>query len=182
VSDGTLSSIAIHWARFSKRPVEDALKALGLLRDVFRLCAQRNEALLDGESLLERRIGLLKYHADHQAAHITLEPYLIETIDIVHVVAAITIVGAIIVDFDQSRLGERYFDLLDAAGWSAAKEVFPALSMERLFARFAIHEQARGYWRHPEYEGLKMITTRLPAAIGYWDSQDDEAAAREPRA
>jgi hypothetical protein len=180
ISDATLGAIAEHWSRFSKRPVEDASKALTLLRGVFQLCAQPRKTLLNSESLLERRIGLLKYHADHEAAHITLEPFLLDTLDIVHVVAAIAILGAIIVDFDQPQLGDKYFDSLDEAGWSSAKAIFPEFSMDRLFLRFAVHEQARGYWKHPEFQGLKMLLTQLPAAIGYWDSRDDSVVASEP--
>ncbi|MGA7539768.1 MAG: hypothetical protein WBW93_13485 [Steroidobacteraceae bacterium] len=161
-SDQTLEGIAEHWSNFSDQPIEDALKALTLLRDLFRRCAQPKKSLLDGESLLERRVGLLKYHADRQAAHLTLEPHLIGLVDIVHVVATVTIVGTIIVDFDQPRLGPRYFNSLDEAGWNAAKSIFPDLSMARLFHQFDIHAQARLYWRHHQFEGLKMLLTHYP--------------------
>lgn len=50
---------------------------------------------------------------------------------------------------------------------------FADFSLPRLFAHFAIHEQARCYWKHPAYEGIKMLTSGLPAAIGCWDSEDD---------
>jgi hypothetical protein len=175
ISDVAFASIVEHWSEFSNRPVEDASKALRLLRDLFKLCSQPRKTLLNCKSLLERRIGLLKYHADHEAAHITLEPFLIDIIDITHVVAVISVIGAIIVDFDQPRLGDRYFDSLDEAGWNAAKGMFPDLSTDRLFLRFDIHKQAAGYWKYPEFEGLYMLTTQLPSAIGYWDSKDDTA-------
>lgn len=69
--DETLEGIAKHWSTSSGEPVEDAVKALRLLRDLFDLCAQPRNALLKGTSLLERRVGLLKCLADRQSAHIT---------------------------------------------------------------------------------------------------------------
>lgn len=183
-SDRTLSAIAAYWSKVSKRPEEDAIKALTLLRDLFRLCAQPKRLLLEGKSLLERRVGLLKYHADRAPAHITLDPFVVDLCDIIHVVAAISVVGAIIVDFDPPRPARpnlKYFNSLDEAGWNAAKAIFPDLAMDRLFVRFAIHEQAQGYWKHPEYGGLKMLTSGLPAAIGHWDSKDEAVASEETR-
>jgi hypothetical protein len=121
-----------------------------------------------------------KYHAGHGAAHMSLQPFLINLIDIVHVVAVIAVIGAIFVDFDQPQLGDKYFNSLDEAGWSASKTIFPELAMDRVFLRLDILQQARGYWRHPEYEGLHMLVTQLPAAIGYWDSRDDTVGPSEP--
>lgn len=181
LDERSLRAIAAHWSNMSKLPQEDAKKALGLLRDLFLLCAQPKRLLLDGQTLLERRVGLLKYHADRVPAHITLEPFLIGLRDIIHVVATIAVAGAIIVEFDPprpNRPNPKYFDSLDEAGWSAAKAIFPNLGMQRLFARFAIDEQARDYWKHTECEGLRMLTTQLPAAIGYWDSGDGASPDR----
>jgi hypothetical protein len=135
-SDKTLDAMAEHWSSFSRQPVEDASRALTLLRELFRRCAQPKKSLLEGESLLERRVGLLKYHADRQGAHLSLEPHLVGLIDIVHVVATITMVGAIIVDFDQPCLGPQYFNSLDEAGWSAAKSIFPDLFYESSVSQF----------------------------------------------
>jgi hypothetical protein len=177
-SDQTVEVIAEHWSNFSGQPVDDAAKALTLLRELFRRCVQPKKSLLQCESLLERRVGLLKYHADRQAAHLTLEPHLVGLIDIIHVVATITVVGAIIVDFDQPRFGPQYFNSLDDAGWNAAKSIFPDLSLNRLFHQFDIHAQARLYWGQPQCEGLKILLTQLPAAIGYWDSRDDSIGSR----
>jgi hypothetical protein len=173
VTDATLASVAEFWATSSKRPLEDATKALSLLRDLFRRCAQPKKLLLNAPSLLERRIGLLKYHADRSAAHITLEAFLFHLLDLIHVVAAITVVGAIIVDFDAYWRGDRYFDSVDEGGWDAAKSTFPLLPGRRLFDGFHIHGQASQYWRIQELDGLNMLLNQLPSAIGYWDSTEE---------
>jgi hypothetical protein len=112
-------------------------------------------------------------HADRHAAHISLATYLFAHNDVVHVVAAIAVIGAIIVDFDDQSRSPNYFDLVDAAGWKAAHNKFPAFSTKRLFDTFAIHEQGRIYWKVPQVDGLHMLLTQLPAALGYWDSQVD---------
>jgi hypothetical protein len=173
ISDVTLSSVAEFWAERAKAPIEDAAKALNLLRDLFRRCARPRKTLLDAPSLLERRVGLLKYHADRQAAHISLEPFLFHLIDVVHVVAAVAVIGAMIIDFDDPTRGGRYFDAIDEAGWEAAKALFPTFPVDRLFQSFAIHEQAKIYWRVSQLDGLNMLLNQLPAAIGYWDSTNE---------
>lgn len=185
LDDKTLSGIAVHCVEMSKHSSEEAMKALTLLRDLFRLCAKPKKLLLGGDTLLERRVGLLKYYADRVPAHITLEAYLVDTIDIAHVVAAIAVVGAIAYDFDPvrpDRVNPKYFDALDECGWAAARTIFPELTMERLFARATIAGQARRCWAHPEvpeYGGLTVLTTLLPDAIGCWDSRDDTAVPAE---
>jgi hypothetical protein len=178
VSDATLLAIAKYWADTSKRSVPEASRALKLLREVFRQCAQPRKSLLVAPSLLARRVGLLKYHADRQGAHITLETYLFHLVDVIHVVAAITIIGAIVVDFDQPAISGSYFNKIDEAGWSAAKDVFPDLVIERLFRQFDIHAQATTYWRIPQAEGLRMVLNQLPSALGYWDSRDETEAVK----
>jgi len=174
-SEATLQAIAEFWAKESGRGVEEASRALRLMRDLFRRCAHPKKSLLDAESLLERRIGLLKYYADRRGAHLTLDAYVFHLIDVIHVVASMTVTGAIIVGFDQARMGPNYFNSIDEAGWNAAKGTFPYLTMERLFKRFDIHAQANLYSKGPQYDGLGMLLTRLPAAIGYWDSRDESA-------
>jgi hypothetical protein len=174
ITDGTLFSVAEYWATSSKRPVEDAARALRLLRDLFERCAQPKKLLLNASSLLERRVGLLKYHADRAAAHITLEPFLFHLLDLIHVVAAVTVVGAIIVDFDDSTRGDRYFDSIDEGAFEAAKSIFPAFpGGQRLFHNFHVHEQGSLYWKIEELGGLNMLLYQLPSALGYWDSADE---------
>jgi hypothetical protein len=173
LSDTALGSVADYWADSAKVPVDEAAKALKLLRSLFQRCARPSKLLLDGPSLLEKRVGLLKFHADRQGAHTTLEPYLFDLLDLVHATAAIAVVGAMIIDFDAPWMGTTYMDSVDEGGWQAAKATFPALPGNRLFANFAIHQQAKAYWNITEFDGLEMLLNQLPAAIGYWDSTSE---------
>lgn len=166
-ADATLDEVADYWAQNSGRSVQDARTALELLRSLFQRCSRQPRDLLKAPSLLERRIGLLKLHANREAAHMSLEDYLFCPTDVVHVAAAIVIVGAIIVDFDRGESG--YFDSVDEAGWQAAKQLFPELEMQRLFGHLNIHQQAAAYWRTGD--GLDGILNRLPGAMGWWDSE-----------
>jgi hypothetical protein len=175
LSDETLASVAQYWAERSKKSQDEAVKALVLLRRLFDRCARPAKLLLDQPSLLERRIGLLKYYAHRQAAHISLEDYLFDVLDLIHVAAAIVLVGAIIVDFDDPWRAERYFDSIDEGGWQAAKEVFPHLEIERIFKNWNIHQQAALKWRVPYTDGVEYMLNQLPSAIGYWDSRPDSA-------
>jgi hypothetical protein len=172
-SDTALGSVADYWADSVKAPVDDAAKALKLLRSLFQRCARPSKLLLDGPSLLEKRVGLLKFHADRQGAHTTLEPYLFDLLDLVHATAAIAVVGAMIIDFDAPWMGTTYMDSVDEGGWLAAKAIFPTLSGNRLFANFAIHQQAKAYWKIAQLDGLEMLLNQLPSAIGYWDSTNE---------
>lgn len=176
-SDAVLSSVAQCWATTSRRPITEATPALELLRELFKRCARPAKILFVAPSLLERRVGLLKYHADRLAAHITLAPYLFHTLDLIHVVAAIATIGAMIVDFDDPTRAGTYFDSVDEGAWAAAKQMFPDLPGERLFHNFKIHEQVQLYWKIKQIDGLDMLLNQLPAAIGYWDSASETAAS-----
>jgi hypothetical protein len=173
LSDTALEAVADYWAKSVSGPLDEAAKALILLRNLFRRCARPAKLLLDGPSLLEKRIGLLKFHADRQAAHTSLEPFLFDLLDLIHVTAAIAVVGAMIISFDAPWMGAHYMDSVDEGGWQAAKEAFPSLPENRVFKDFAIHQQATTYWKIPELDGLEMLLNQLPAAIGYWDSEGD---------
>lgn len=173
MSDATLASVAEYWSERSGRAAEDASKALDLLRGLFTRCAQPEKILLNQPSLLERRIGLLKYYANRQAAHISLEDYLFDALDLVHVSAAIVLVGAVIFDFDGPSGADMYFDSIDEAGWRAAKEAFPDLSIGRLFEGWNIHREASLKWTSSRTDGVEYILNQLPSALGYWDSERD---------
>jgi hypothetical protein len=173
LSDEALASVAKYWSGHSKRSEEEATQALEVLRRLFIRCARPKDVLLDQSSLLERRIGLLKYYANRQAAHITLDYYLFDILDVIHVAAAIVLIGAIIVDFDSPWQGERYFDSVDEGGWQAAKVVFPHLPIERIFKDWNIHRQAVVIWRESYRDGVQYILDQLPAAIGYWDDRPE---------
>ena len=170
LSDETLASVAQCWADGSGRSVEDASKALAVLKRLFKRCAQPEKVLLDRPSLLERRVGLLKYYAQRQAAHISLEDYLFDVLDLIHVAAAIVMIGAIIIDFDDPSRGASYFDSIDEGGWKAAKQVFPDLPIDRIFKSWNIQQQAALNWRIAQIDGVEYLLNQLPSAIGYWDS------------
>lgn len=174
IGDDTLNRVAEHWTSKGAL-VEDATKALVFLRKVFRRCSQQQGVLLKpGSSLLERRIGLVKYHADRAAAHISLDPFLFGTADLVHVVAAITVIGAIIVDFDDpTRRDKNYFDLIDSGGMEAAEQTFQKLPIPRLFGHMEIHQQAKAYWKLEGDMGLHGLLEGLPSAIGWREGRDD---------
>jgi hypothetical protein len=167
----TLESVAKYWSENSGRTMEDASKALDFLRSLFIRCAQPEKVLLDQPSLLERRIGLLKYHAHRQAAHISIEDYLFDILDLVHVTAAIVLIGAVISDFDNASGTDRYFDSIDEGGWMAAKTVFPGLPIKRIFNGWDIHTQAALTWKRPYADGVEYVLNQLPTALGYWDSE-----------
>ena len=69
----TLLEVANHWHDISGKPQEDAARALELLLGVFRTCSAQAKALLTSQSLLERRVGLLKVHANREAAHLSVD-------------------------------------------------------------------------------------------------------------
>lgn len=106
----------------------------------------------------------MKYHADRQAAHITLDPFLFSPVDLIHVVAAITIVGAIIVEFDDKRRAEVYFNEVDEAAWRAAKEAFPSLPMSQrlsLMSTFTSRQETVGKSRSMRgYRGYESARCR----------------------
>ena len=106
LSDTTLNSVAQYWSERPERPIDEAIKALVFLRKLFIRCAQPERLLIDKPSLLERRIGLLKFYAHRHAAHISLEDHLFDVVDLIHVDAAIVLIGAIIMDFDDSSRAE----------------------------------------------------------------------------
>jgi hypothetical protein len=167
-ASSTIVTVAAKWVQLAGCTTSDALKALEFLQNVFKQCAHQPKELLKRSSLLERRIGLLEYHADHEAAHISLGTYMFHLLDIIHVAAAMTVIGAIIVEFDAKKTGSRYFDAIDESAWRTAKATFPKLPGKRLFENFSIHQQARLYWKSDHIDGLDMILNGLPAAIGYW--------------
>lgn len=89
LNDTALTSVAQYWSERPERPIEEAIKALNLLRKLFVQCAQPEKLLIDKSSLLEQRIALLKFYAYRHAAHISLEDYLFDVVDLIHVVAAV---------------------------------------------------------------------------------------------
>jgi hypothetical protein len=117
---------------------------------------------------LGRRIALLKKYADHAAAHLSLDTYEFSTLDCVHVVAALTVIGEIIRSFDDSNSPPTYFDTLDEASLNAAKQLFPTLPNLRLFGNIQIEMQSRLCWQFGGNKGRQMLLEQLPYAIGWF--------------
>ena len=125
-------------------------------------------------SLLERRVGLIKYHANHQAAHISISPSFFDVLDLVHVVAAITLLGDVTICLDNPYAEATYFDDLDRDGKRAAEELFPELTTDRLFLNFDIRTNTSLYWRVDRTKGLDTLLNGLPEDLGCWDADDPQ--------
>jgi hypothetical protein len=165
-SDETLAEHAEYWAKSSSRSTEEAYAALKFLRTFFLKCSKTDTSLLQADSQLERRIGLLKQHANRAAAHLSLENYSLEITDLVHFTGAMAVVGEIVRSFDQSNLKPSYFNDLDAASHRAAKRVFPQIAKFRLFGHMQVEQQARAYWKFGEDVGIPEILNQLHYALG----------------
>ena len=165
-SDAILTGHATYWAQSCSASEEDALCALKFLREFFELCSKTSNQLLTGSHALQMRIGLLKQHANHEAAHLTLENYAINLEDIAHVVGALVMVGEIIRSFDRAMdTGPAYFVDLDAASYQWAKRVFPQLPAMQLFPELDIARDARTYWKHGE-SGMEMLLDGMLNVLG----------------
>lgn len=171
ISKNDLLLVAEYWRSNSKKQMDIANKSLVFLRHVFETCSKPKNVLLKEPTLLARRIGLIKYYADGHAAHIGLDAYLFHLSDIIHVVAALIVLGAVINDFDAPVNGDLYFDKIDEAAWQAGETIYPNLPIPRLFKHFKILEQARLYCKSEWVDGRDMLLNQLPAALGYWDSE-----------
>ena len=168
ISDGTLERVAEYWSTNSNRPFQEALAALALLRSIFLVCAKTDKELFKAATPLGRRIGLLKQYANRSAAHFSLESYEFSTLDCAHVVAALTLIGEIIRSFDHPQAQPKYFDELDKASLSAARQLFPATPDIRLFADIKIEMQSRLCWQWGTERGRQMLLKQLPYAIGWY--------------
>jgi hypothetical protein len=167
-SDEALTKVAEYWSKKSNRPVQEAFAALYLLRLIFRDCSKTEAILLNATAPLGRRIALLKQYANRSAAHLSLENYEFSTLDCVHVVAALTVIGEIIRSFDDPDSPATYFDTLDEASLSAARQLFPATPDLRLFGLMEIEVQSRLCWQFGVEGGRQMLLEQLPYAIGWF--------------
>ena len=168
ISDELLFEHAQYWAKKSERSVDDAASALKLLREFFRRCSQQTSRLLGANTLLQKRIGLLKQHADRAAAHLSLENYEIHLYDLAHFTASLCLVGEIIRSFDDPHMAPNYYNQVEIGAHNAAKQLFPMLATPRLFEGIDIGQQARNCWRFSEQEGLHMLLEQLPYAISWF--------------
>lgn len=169
--DDVLREHAAYWAKTSTHSTEDAFNALTFLRRFFGDCSQTDTRLLQSDGLLQKRIGLLKQHADRAAAHLTLEDYAIDIIDLAHFTAACVLVGEIVRSFDHPALGSEYFDKLDAASYKAAARIFPQIAKFQLFTNWRLEKQARLYWQNSDV-GMQMLLNEMQYALGGEPSGD----------
>lgn len=169
IADTTLDDVATYWANSSGRPLEEAKSALRLLKEVFRQCAQAPSVLLDGDgTLLGKRVALLKQHADRVAAHLSLEDYAFSSMDLAHVVTAMSVIGEIVMSFDNASRGPQFFAELDSASREAAKQLFPAAPEESLFNGIQIAAYAKRCWTQEPAYGALLIIEHLPYATGWY--------------
>jgi len=167
-TDEVLQKHAEYWANSSGKSIEEARYALLLLRELFRLCSKTSNVLFAAQFALQKRIGLLKQHADHAAAHLSLEPYELDLRDIAHFVAAFCLIGEIIRSFDEPRKGENYYRQVDFASAEAAKLMFPTYEVSSLFGEVNLFEQAQNCWQFEQKRGLDMLLEQIPYAIGWF--------------
>lgn len=165
--ESTLEQHAEHWARYSAHSKDDAYKALLFLRSFFAKHSKNSDALFKDGTTLGRRIGFIKQYADRSSAHLSLESYEFDTLDIAHVVAALALVGSIICTFDNGAPPE-YFNQIDEAAFDAAVALFPDTPKIRLFERMRIEMQARLCWEWGEEHGMQMLAEQLPYAISWF--------------
>lgn len=172
----TLSEVSEYWANRSGRSHKEAYAALKFLRSVFKVCARKEADLLVGDntSPLGRRIGLLKQHANQEAAHLSLDHYEFSIIDCAHVVGALALIGEIIKSFDDPCHSSTYFDDLDDASYIAAKHLFPTIQFKRLFDGIDMEEHSRYCWSSKMQEGQKMLLEDLPFAMGWFSEIADQ--------
>lgn len=153
-SDSVLNEHAEFWAGNSPYGYDEALSALKFLRRFFAECSKTDTVLLKSDSQLQKRIGLLKQHADRAAAHLSLENYEINIVDLAHFTGAIVLVGELIRRFDSPDKGSDYFNDIDSASYEAAKRVFPEIAKFQLFSGIDIERKACFCWQNGEDVGV----------------------------
>lgn len=166
LNDVVLEEHAQYWADRKANTLEDCRAALVFLRLFFQEYARTDSDLLKAPGVLHKRVGLLKQHADRAAAHLSLQDYALDILDITHVVAALVIVGEVVRSFDEPLMGNTYFNDVDAAAHEAARRTFPDLPDFRLFRTMQVQQQARAYWRTYHYETIRAYFDELVHALG----------------
>lgn len=165
-SDATLDEHAFYWSKHSERPIEEARRALTFLRAVFKKCSKSIEMSRQDGALLCRRIGAVKEYANNEAAHISLNDYRFEALDLAHIVAALTLIGEIIRTFDDIESSPSYFDDLDSAAYEASRRLFPDAPRFQLFGVTKVREHAQSCLKRSLEFGIEMLVTNLPNVLG----------------
>lgn len=164
--DGVLQEHAEYWSKVSGESIDDCLQALIFLRRFFSEYSKTDTDLLKTDGWLHKRIGLLKQHADRAAAHLSLEDYSLDILDLAHFTAAVAVVGEIVRSFDDQALGSDYFNQIERASYEAAKRLFPQIPKFQLFGNMQVQQQARFYWKHHELESVQSYFDQLQWALG----------------
>ena len=162
-----------YWGRKDPERTTEAYAALTFLRELFRRCARTSNERLKDASLLEARLSTIINHANTESAHISLDYYEFDIFDYAHVVAAMTIIGAVIHAFDRAGRNPERFDQIDRTSYEIARSIFPSLQAPRLFENFLIRDHLKPYWTFPTHLSLGQVLNDLPHATGWWTSQEE---------
>lgn len=158
---------AEHWSRYSSNSVDDSYRALSFLRTFFATFSKTPSSLYKQGTTLGRRIGFIKQYANGSAAHLSVDYYEYDHLDVAHLVAALALIGSVILSFD-SGVSNDYFNEIDEAAYQAALALFPDLPKVRLFASINAATQGRLCWQLPESDGIEMLAEQLPYAISWF--------------
>jgi hypothetical protein len=170
-----VEKVSAYWANGDVRKEEDARLGLAFVRKTLTRCAINiNDAKKSG-CILTRRVGLLKAYANREAGHISLNTYEFDHLDVVHVVAATALLGAVIHHFDRREdTGAQYLNGIDESAYAAGIEIFPELArMPRLFDGFDVENALRNLYRGRIVDGVDYLSTWLLSALG-WDGWPKE--------
>lgn len=171
LSPKAFEKVAAYWANGNLRKEQEARCALTLVQKVFSRCAVSISEAKKSRCILTRRVALLKAYADRESAHISLHNYAFDLHDVVHVVAATALLGAVIDRFDRRGDTEaNYLVDIDPAAYTAAVEVFPELSTApRLFKDVDVHRMLQGLYTGKMFDGVDYLSTWLPSVLGLDD-------------
>jgi hypothetical protein len=159
--------VAEYWAQNGSLKIADARHALAFVTGLLKRAAIPLKEANKSDCVLTRRIALIKALADRQAAHISLAHYEYSGYDIAHVVAATSIMGAVIYQFDEPH-GDatKYLSSLDAAAFIAAADVFPDFADgPRLFADDGLVETLSRLYRGHLMDGVACLNEHLLNAL-----------------
>lgn len=165
--DVILDEAAKYYARDDRLSKDEAFAALTLLRTVFQECTGQINVLLRSKFSLCKRIGLLIQHANGSSAHISLENFKFSIADCAHVVGALTLIAEIIRQLDGGA-DAGYFETLDEASCLAAAQLFPSISIPRLFGDLIISDQAKNCWKSGGESGHTFLLHELPYATSWF--------------
>lgn len=168
LSEDILMRHALYWSNNSKNSLTEAQSALRFLKLVFEKCSKQDNSLLKADNLLQKRVLLLRQHANNSAAHLSFDEYDISMSDLAHFVGSLTIIGEIIRNFDSPDLGISYFSDINKASYKQAESLFSDKSTPNLLESLKdIPTLARDCWQKDHNDGIEIIMDRLPLLTGW---------------